>query len=101
MNMIITHAELQVNPAKVEEFLVEIRTLIAASKQEEGNVDYTLKRDVENPNHFTMIEIWKDMNAVQSHNTSAHFQAFVGKAKEFLAGPLSARMFNGEELKLS
>ncbi|MBV6685232.1 antibiotic biosynthesis monooxygenase [Bacillus sp. JRC01] len=99
--MIITHAELQVNPAKEEEFLAEIRTLIAASKQEEGNVDYSLKRDVENPNHFTMIEIWKDMDAVQSHNNSEHFKAFGAKAKAFLAGPLAVRMFEGQELKLS
>ncbi|MFC7371991.1 putative quinol monooxygenase [Fictibacillus iocasae] len=99
--MIIIHAELQVNIAKEEAFLHEVQDLIAASQQEEGNVSYSLKRDVENPSHFTMVEVWKDIEAVQFHNSTDHFKAFNGKATQYLAAPPAIKLYDGQELQLN
>ncbi|MGQ3480727.1 putative quinol monooxygenase [Paenibacillus sp. TY11] len=91
--MIIIHADMKVLPEKRETFLQQTQGLISASQAEEGNVRYTLMQDLNDPNAFTMVEEWKDAAAVDFHNKSAHFQAFVAAAKELLAAPLQVNAF--------
>ncbi len=50
-------------------------------------------QDLNDANAFTMVEEWKDAAAVDFHNKSAHFQAFVAAAKELLAAPLQVNAF--------
>lgn len=97
--MIIIHAGFQVNPAKEEEFLNEIKSLIAASREESGNISYGLHKDTEKENVFTMVEVWKDAQAVASHNETAHFTSFVGRAKDFLTAPLDVKAYDGQPLE--
>ncbi|WP_057913578.1 putative quinol monooxygenase [Peribacillus muralis] len=97
--MIIIHAGFTINPAKQDAFLAEIQPLIEASRAENGNVSYNLHKDTEKDNQFTMVEIWKDKQAVASHNSSEHFTSFVGKAKEFLSAPLDVKAFEGQPLQ--
>ncbi|MTH51819.1 antibiotic biosynthesis monooxygenase [Bacillus mangrovi] len=97
--MIIIHAQFQVKPEKVSEFLEEISVLVSASREESGNVSYELMKSTETDHAYTMVELWEGQEAVQSHNTSTHFQAFVEKAPQYLAAPLNARIFAGEEVK--
>ncbi|MHA6534479.1 putative quinol monooxygenase [Paenibacillus sp. BAC0078] len=96
--MIIIHALMQVNPDREEQFLAEAKTLLAATHKEEGNLSYELYKHAEQENAYIMVEIWRDMEAVSSHNTSAHFTGFAGKAGEFLTAPLDVKVYNGELL---
>ncbi|PCK18935.1 antibiotic biosynthesis monooxygenase [Bacillus pumilus] len=96
--MIIIHAGMTIHPEKENVFLEEINGLMKASQAEEGNVSYKLFKDTDKENAFLMVEVWKNEAAVQSHNASAHFQAFVAKAKEFLAAPLDVVAYQGEQL---
>ncbi|MBM7649471.1 quinol monooxygenase YgiN [Bacillus ectoiniformans] len=98
--MIITLAHLDIQPTQELAFLEEIRSLIEASQNEQGNHSYTLKKDIDKDHHYTMIEIWEDMDAVGRHNASAHFKAFAAKAPTFLAAPLSVQLFEGSEVKI-
>lgn len=97
--MIIIHATFHIDPAKQDVFLQEIQPLIAASRAEDGNISYRLQKDVENENVYTMVEVWQDMQAVTSHNSSEHFTKFTAKAKDFLTAPLEAKVFEGQQLK--
>ena len=97
--MIIIHAGFHINPVKKAAFLDEVRPLIAASRAEEGNISYNLMKDTEKDNVYTMVEVWKDEAAVESHNTSAHFTSFVGKAPEYLAAPLDVEAYEGNKLE--
>lgn len=98
--MIIIHATFQINPAKENQFLEEIQPLISASREESGNISYRLQKDVEKEYVYMMVEVWQDMQAVASHNSSDHFTKFVAKAKDFLAAPLEVKAFEGQSLKL-
>ncbi len=62
--MIIIHAIFQVDPAKQQSFLEEIRLLIHSSREESGNISYDLYKDIEKENVYTMVEVWKDEAAV-------------------------------------
>lgn len=97
--MYIIHAVFEVAPDKEHGFLEEIRPLIQASREEEGNVSYDLVKDMEKAYTYKMVEVWQNGEAVEKHNQSGHFQAFVGKASEFLAAPLSIKIYEGEEVK--
>ncbi|MEW9111222.1 MAG: putative quinol monooxygenase [Cytobacillus gottheilii] len=96
--MIIIHARMTVKEEKREEFLQEVEAVLEGSRAEEGNEYYDLFQDPIDANSFIMVENWKDMEAVQSHNTSSHFQKFSTAAKELLAAPLAVNVYQGEKL---
>jgi len=52
--------------------------LAEASRQEEGNISYSIARDLERPNVFTIVEVYQDEQAFTAHRESAHF-ASIGK----------------------
>lgn len=97
--MIIIHAGFKVLSEKEADFLSEIRPLVAASREEDGNISYDLMKDTETAGAYKMIELWKDAEAVELHNSSEHFKAFSGKAMQFLAAPPEVKVFTGEEIK--
>ncbi|PFA67673.1 antibiotic biosynthesis monooxygenase [Bacillus sp. AFS015802] len=97
--MIIIHAEFQINPIKEQAFLEEVRLLVSSSRSEEGNISYDLMKDTERESVYTMVEVWKDSSAVESHNTSEHFTSFVGRAPEYLAAPLDVKIYEGNKIE--
>lgn len=99
--MIIIHAAMRINPAKNAQFLEEVQSLLADSRAEEGNISYDLYQEAGKEHAYLMVEVWKSPEAVDLHNKSSHFQAFVAKAKELLAEPLGIHVYQGEQLKLS
>lgn len=53
-------------------------TLAAESRQEPGNISYSIARDLERPNVFTIVEVYGDADAFTAHRESAHF-ASIGR----------------------
>lgn len=96
--MIIIHAGFQVKADVEQEFLKEIKPLIEASRAEQGNVSYDLLKDTEKSGAYTMVELWKDMEAVKFHNQAEHFTAFMAKAPQFMAAPTEVKLFNAEPI---
>ncbi|MBT2689654.1 antibiotic biosynthesis monooxygenase [Bacillus sp. ISL-47] len=97
--MIIIHADFQIQPEQENDFLAEIRPLIEASRAEEGNISYDLLKDAEKAGSYTMVELWKDMNAVKFHNQTEHFTGFTGKAQQFMAAPPQVKLYNADAVK--
>lgn len=62
------------------------RAVVDGTRAEEGNVSYELHKDVKNPFKYVMVEVWRDLAAIESHNASAHFGAFVEASKPMLEG---------------
>jgi len=96
--MIIIHAEFKIQEDKEQAFLEEIRPLLTASKAENGNIAYDLMKSTENNCTYTMVEVWQNMMAVESHNKSDHFTSFVNKAPQYLAAPLDVKLYEGDEI---
>lgn len=97
--MIITHAHLQIDLTKEQEFLEEIRSLVADSRAEEGNISYDLMKDTEKENTYIMVEVWEDKKAVESHGKSSHFTAFIKKAPQFLTASLQIESYEGSKIE--
>ncbi|MDR7072481.1 putative quinol monooxygenase [Fictibacillus barbaricus] len=96
--MIIIHAGFQVLKEKEEEFLDEIYKLVDASREESGNVSYHLLKDTEKTNAYLMVEVWRDHEAVQSHNGSEHLTTFLEKAKLYLSAPADVNVYDANQL---
>lgn len=52
-------------------------TVVDETRKEPGNVSYDLHQDTSNPLKYTILEVWKSQAAIDEHNASAHFKAFV------------------------
>lgn len=65
-------------PDTAEQVAMLLPQLAAASRREEGNVSYTVARDLERPHVFTIVEVYDDADAFAAHRESAHF-ASIGR----------------------
>lgn len=70
-------AQITVKAEYKDDVLKAIKTVVDATRKETGNIFYDVFEDVNNPLKFTFIETWKSQSAIDSHNNSAHFKAFV------------------------
>ncbi|WP_435920766.1 putative quinol monooxygenase [Paenibacillus sp. DYY-L-2] len=96
--MIIVHAEMKVNREVEAEFLKSVQELIESSRAEAGNVSYKLLKETDQDDTYLMVEQWEDQQAVEAHNASSHFQAFVAKAPTYLTAPLQVQAFLGQPI---
>ena len=85
--MIKIVAKCHVKPEGKEEFLKLAETLVAASKAEEGNIDYALHESVQDPYALAFIEVWRDPAAIDSHNHSEHFTTIFPQLGALCDGP--------------
>lgn len=64
----------------------EVRSALTAvvdgTRKEAGNISYILHQDTANPLKYTIIEVWKNQAAIDSHNKSEHFLAFAQTIKD-------------------
>ena len=79
-------AELEVLPQHREELMPVLQALVDGSRGEAGNIAYDLTEDLSDVCHFFVIETWASQQAIDEHNATPHFRAFVGFAEGKLKG---------------
>ena len=62
---------------KIEEFLDISRELIEYSKEDYGNISYELYQDIEKPYVLTFIQKWQDIETLQIHMNTNHYNRLV------------------------
>lgn len=70
-------AAIVVKQAHQSELETAFKVVVSQTRKEAGNVSYELHQDVKNPLKYVILEVWKSQEAIDSHNASAHFKAFV------------------------
>lgn len=53
-----------------------IATMVAASRAEEGCIEYTFTTDVLDPTRLHIVEKWRDQAALVAHFATPHMAAF-------------------------
>ena len=80
--MIVLIVNFQVKKDEVDAFLATITPLIDESQKEIGCLEYDLyKNDQEEC--FTLLEKWKDQDALNFHNNTEHFKTYAPKLGDF------------------
>lgn len=68
---------LNVKPDKVEEFKDAAQKVVEGSRAEAGNVSYAFNQGIDDETSFAFVEVWADQEALDAHDASEHFTAFV------------------------
>jgi quinol monooxygenase YgiN len=70
----VTHVDFI--PPKKDEGIAALKALVEPSRKEAGNLRYDALQQASRPNHETLVEIWQDQAALDSHLVAAHMKDF-------------------------
>lgn len=59
------------------DLLKALHQVVDGTRQEEGNIAYVLHQDINDPMTYIIFEVWKSQEAINFHNETPHFKAFV------------------------
>lgn len=71
---VVTHVD--VPPPRKDDCEAALKTLATESRKEPGVVRFEVFQQSSRPNHFTVVEVWKNQKAYDDHIVSAHNKKF-------------------------
>ena len=92
---VITHVD--VPPPSKDACIAELKTLTDASRKDSGSLMFEVVQQTNRPNHFTVVEIWKDGKALDAHGTADHTRRFRANHGQMLGAPYEARDYMAAE----
>lgn len=86
---VIAHVDVTQSP----QVPVLLRRLADASRQEAGNLRFDIVQHATRANHFTVIESWRDQQALDSHADAAHTRQYRDELQPMTGSPLDERVY--------
>lgn len=83
----VTHVD--VIPTQKDVGVALVQQLSETSRKDAGNIRFEALTQISRPNHMTVVEIWKDAQAVDGHAVAAHKKQFREKLS-----PLSGSLYD-------
>jgi quinol monooxygenase YgiN len=71
---VVTHVD--VPPPRKDECVAALKALVADSRKEANALRFEVFQQGNRPNHFSVVEIWKNQRAYDGHITAAHTKRF-------------------------
>lgn len=75
--MIVIIGHLQTLSENAEKLKQAAAPLVAASRQEPGNIAYAFAEDIDTPGLLHFMERWRDEAALTAHNGTPHLAKFL------------------------
>lgn len=91
--MIVIHASVLLDPAKIDAAIAAAQEMMAASRKEPGCHAYTFARDLSEPGRFHIIEEWESDEALAVHFQTAHMAKFQSVAPSLGIREMKAERF--------
>lgn len=85
--MIVVLAHVRAKAGREAEFAEVLRTLVAATRSEEGCLQYDAHQATENPCAFAFYERWASKEALDEHLKSTHIATAFAVLPELAEGP--------------
>src|SRR5580704_3694552 len=76
INMLTLITHIAIVPEKIDDFYAALIKYTASTRQAVGNLRYHPARDSSRPNHFSIVEIWKDQASEDAHEAAAPSKEF-------------------------
>jgi len=73
----IINARINIKPESIEQFISLAKTMVENSNTEQGCSIYKLYQEVGNPQSFIFYEVYEHQDAVDLHNSTSYFKAFI------------------------
>lgn len=79
-------AEITLKPNVSEAMKPIFEKVVSASQAEDGCIYYDLHQDISDTTNtkFVMVEIWKNQEAINSHNETPHFNTFKQASADYI-----------------
>jgi quinol monooxygenase YgiN len=74
-----------------------LRRLAEASRLEQGSLRFDVLQHVMRGNHFTVVEVWRDQNALDAHVAAPHTRAYRDTLQPISGSPVDERVFAAVE----
>jgi quinol monooxygenase YgiN len=81
----------ETTPAAQNEAAALARAFGETSRKDEGNLRFDVLQRIGQPNHFSIIEAWKDPTAQAAHAAATHTKQFREKLQPLLRSPYDER----------
>jgi quinol monooxygenase YgiN len=88
---VATHVD--VVPPRKDDGVAALKRLGEDSRRGADNVRFEVVQQVNRPNHFTVVEIWKDAKAVEAHSMAAPTREFRDKLATMTGALYDERMY--------
>lgn len=86
---------LEAAPQSTREVRELLRRFGAASRKDEGILRFEVLERRSQPNHFAVLELWKDPQSQAAHAAAAHTREFRDKLQPLLRSPYDERPHTG------
>ena len=85
--MVIVIARFYPRPDRLDEFLAMLGEVEAASREDDGCLNYGYYRNITDELSFIAVEEWRDMDALASHLRTPHIARLISALPEHSAEP--------------
>ncbi len=82
-------ATIPAKPASVDHIRAALRTLVSATREEEGCLAYDLFESASAPGTFVMVERWRSQDDLDAHFRTPHVAAAFAAADGHLTGEIA------------
>ena len=86
--MVLVIARFRPRADRLEEFTALLREVQAASRADDGCLNYGYHVEVSDPLSYVAVEEWRDMEALREHLRTPHVAKLIAGLPEFADGPL-------------
>jgi quinol monooxygenase YgiN len=91
---IIIAGTVHVKPKARERAIEAGIAVAAATRSEQGCIDYRFYADLENPTLFFVFEVWETEAALTAHFQTDHLKAFQAMLPEFIDGEMNIQRYD-------
>ena len=89
--MLALYVQCPVKPGCAQNFIAAASNLVKCTREEPGNIAYSVGCLADTPDVCCFVEIWQDEQALALHNASDHFKAGMEAIAPFTAGPSTVK----------
>jgi quinol monooxygenase YgiN len=86
-NQVHVVAQIHGQPAQIEALAAVLKELAQGSREEAGNLGFSVHQSASEPARFVTVEQWADAAAVDAHMQSSRVGAVLARLGPLLAGP--------------
>ena len=98
--MLVLVVSIDILPEHTDEFIAATLENARGSRTEPGNLRFDVLRAEDDPNHFTLYEVYASDEALAAHRESPHYQRWAAAAVPWMARPrtrvISRPLFFGD-----
>lgn len=87
--VVLAHVDVAPNP----QVAIMLKDLAEASRKEPGNLRFDVVQHTMRANHFTVLEVWRDQKALDSHVAAPHTRQYRDALQPMTGSPLDERVY--------